>query len=85
MKWDEPSPTITAGFRCNGRGRFTHPSAKPGRPLTPHEGARIQTFPDWFSFDTHNLTTMTKAIGNAVPPLLAMHVANVAIQALGND
>jgi DNA (cytosine-5)-methyltransferase 1 len=85
MKWDEPSPTITAGFRCNGRGRFTHPSAKPGRPLTPHEAARIQTFPDWFSFEGHNLTTMTKAIGNAVPPLLAMHVANIAIKALGND
>ena len=34
MKWDEPSPTITSGFRSNGQGRFTHPSARPGRPLT---------------------------------------------------
>ena len=80
MKWDEPSSTITAGFRSNGQGRFTHPSAKPGRPLTPHEAARIQTFPDWFSFDGHRPTTMAKTIGNAVPPLLAMHVANVVIQ-----
>ncbi len=84
MKWDEPSSTITAGFRSNGQGRFTHPSAKPGRPLTPHEGARIQTFPDWFSFDGHRPTTMAKVIGNAVPPLLAMHVANVAIQSIVN-
>ena len=82
MKWDEPSSTITAGFRSNGQGRFTHPSAKPGRPLTPHEAGRIQTFPDWFSFDGHRPTTMAKTIGNAVPPLLAMHVANVAIQSL---
>jgi len=82
MKWDEPSSTITAGFRSNGQGRFTHPSAKPGRPLTPHEAARIQTFPDWFSFDGHKPTTMSKAIGNAVPPLLAMHVANVVINSI---
>ncbi|MEL0101230.1 MAG: DNA cytosine methyltransferase, partial [Euryarchaeota archaeon] len=80
MKWDEPSSTITAGFRSNGQGRFTHPSAKPGRPLTPHEAARIQTFPDWFSFDGHRPTTMAKTIGNAVPPLLAMYVAFVAIK-----
>ena len=82
MKWDEPSSTITAGFRSNGQGRFTHPSAKPGRPLTPHEAARIQTFPDWFSFDGHRPTTMAKTIGNAVPPLLAMYVAFVAIKSI---
>jgi len=82
MKWDEPSSTITSGFRSNGQGRFTHPSAKPGRPLTPHEGARIQTFPDWFTFENQKPTTMAKTIGNAVPPLLAMHVANVVIQSI---
>ena len=82
MKWDEPASTITAGFGSNGQGRFTHPSAKPGRPLTPHEAARIQTFPDWFRFDRHKRSTMSKTIGNAVPPLLAMHVANVVIQSI---
>ena len=82
MKWDEPSSTITAGFGSNGQGRFTHPSARPGRPLTPHEAARIQTFPDWFRFDGHRRSTMSKTIGNAVPPLLAMHVANVVIQSI---
>lgn len=82
MKWDEPSSTITSGFRSNGQGRFTHPSAYPGRPLTPHEGARIQTFPDWFSFEGQKPTIMAKTIGNAVPPLLAMYVAKVAIQSI---
>ena len=82
MKWDEPSSTITAGFRSNGQGRFTHPSAYPGRPLTPHEGARIQTFPDWFSFEGQKPTTMAKTIGNAVPPLLGMYVAKVAIRSI---
>jgi DNA (cytosine-5)-methyltransferase 1 len=82
MKWDEPSSTITSGFGSNGQGRFTHPSANPGRPLTPHEAARIQTFPDWFSFGDQKRSVMAKTIGNAVPPLLAMHVANVVIQSI---
>ncbi len=82
MAWDEPASTITRGFRSNGQGRFTHPSAYPGRTLTAHEAARIQTFPDWFSFNGHRPTTMAKTIGNAVPPLLAMHVAHVAIQSI---
>jgi DNA (cytosine-5)-methyltransferase 1 len=82
MKWDEPSSTITSGFGSNGQGRFTHPSAYPGRPLTPHEAARIQTFPDWFSFGDQKRSVMAKTIGNAVPPLLAMHVANVVIQSI---
>ena len=82
MKWDQPSSTITAGFGSNGQGRFTHPSATPGRPLTPHEAARIQTFPDWFTFGERKRSIMSKSIGNAVPPLLAMHVANIVIQSI---
>ena len=82
MYYDLPSSTITTGFRSNGQGRFTHPNANPARPLTPHEGARIQTFPDWFSFDKVGVTKMSKGIGNAVPPILAMHIANVAIASI---
>ena len=79
MRWDQPSHTITAGFTSNGQGRFTHPDAFPGRTITPHEAARIQTFPDWFDFATSKRGTLKKAIGNAVPPLLAMYVAEVAL------
>ena len=42
----------------------------------------IQTFPDWFSFGDQKRSVMAKTIGNAVPPLLAMHVANVVIQSI---
>ena len=49
MHWDEPSSTITAGFTSNGQVG-THPDANPGRTITPHEGARIQSFPDWYKF-----------------------------------
>lgn len=85
MRWDEPSSTIFTGFRCNGRGRFTHPDALPGRALTSHEGARIQTFPDWFSFEGHKITTMSKVIGNALPPLLSMHVSHLLIRSMLKD
>lgn len=62
---NKPSPTLTGGFSCCGRGRFVHPLLE--RTLTPHEAARIQFFPDFFSFDGLARTELCKAIGNAVP------------------
>lgn len=82
MYWNKPSPTITSGFMCNGRGRFTHPFAYPARTLSPHEAARVQTFPDWFDFNTEKRTVITKTLGNAVPPILAMNVTFLLFQCL---
>ena len=66
---DLPSPTITSGFGSIGQGRFAHPLFR--RSLTPHEAARVQFIPDFFSFD-NKLTrvALQKMIGNAVPPKL---------------
>lgn len=76
MTWDEPSQTITSGFTSPGRGRFVHPSRP--RALTPHEAARIQTFPDWFEWSPRGFKPTkkewTKLIGDAVPPMLAFAV-----------
>jgi DNA (cytosine-5)-methyltransferase 1 len=53
----------------------------PQRRLTVRECARIQTFPDEFNFvinsQNNNLSPSEsyKLIGNAVPPLLAYHIA----------
>jgi DNA (cytosine-5)-methyltransferase 1 len=69
---DRPAPTITIGFGTNGRGRFVHPYE--ARTLTPHEAARVQSFPDWFSFDGMTRGQTHKAIGNAVPPRMAAAV-----------
>lgn len=71
--WDKPSQTITTGFLTPGRGRYIHP-LRP-RVITPHEAARIQSFPDTFSFvvDVANPPSragIQKWIGDAVPPLL---------------
>ena len=84
MYGERPSSTITAGFTSNGQGRYTHPTAKPGRTITPHEAARIQSFPDWYKFpdEKGKREVMKKSIGNAVPPLLGLYVSYVAIQTL---
>lgn len=73
LRWDEPAQTITTGFGSPGQGRYLHPEFP--RTLTPHEAARLQFFPDWFDFGTANTKTLTKCIGNAVPPKLAMVIA----------
>jgi len=69
MKWDEPAPTITTGFGSMGQGRFVHPKQR--RTITPHEAARLQFIPDFFSFGDTNRATIAEMIGNAVPPKMA--------------
>lgn len=63
-----PSYTI----RANAKSRIQFHYKLPRR-LTVRECARLQTFPDFFSFP-HSATTNIMQIGNAVPPLLAHHV-----------
>lgn len=65
MHWDLPSPTITGGFGSNGQGRFVHPLRR--RTITPHEAARLQYFPDYFSFGDVKRRELQQIIGNAVP------------------
>lgn len=65
---DQPAQTITSGFMSMGQGRYVHPWKR--RTLTPHEAARLQTFPDSFTFRrARTRRGLTSMIGNAVPPL----------------
>jgi DNA (cytosine-5)-methyltransferase 1 len=78
MRWDRPAPTITTGYGSMGQGRFVHPLAR--RTITPHEAARLQTFPDWFSWGNETKRgTLATMIGNAVPPLLALRLGEFLI------
>ena len=69
---DRPSTTITNNMCTPSALRCIHYAQN--RELTPREGARIQSFPDWFVFSGQK-GHVTTQIGNAVPPLLAMAVA----------
>lgn len=77
---NKPSTTITNNLCAPSGLRCIHYNQN--RSLSPREGARIQSFPDWFNF-YGNKTEVTKQIGNAVPPLLAMAVAEQIKKILG--
>lgn len=69
---DQPSTTITNNLTTPSALRCIH--YRDDRALSPREGARIQSFPDWFDF-CGNMGKVAMQIGNAVPPLLAMAMA----------
>ena len=64
LRWDEPSVTIRTEFNKPEKGRYLHPVHH--RAISPHEGARIQGFPDDYRF-VGPITQIVKQIGNAVP------------------
>lgn len=83
LRWEDPAGTITTGFLTPGRGRFIHPSQP--RALTPHEGARIQGFPDSFDFRLKDgsyppRSVLAKVIGDAVPPMMGEAIILAAFQ-----
>jgi DNA (cytosine-5)-methyltransferase 1 len=84
LRWDRPAQTITTGFGSMGQGRYVHP-ARP-RTITPHEAARLQTFPDWFGFGKERRrSVLAKAIGNAVPPILMVTLGGAIIAGLSES
>ena len=78
LRWDAPAQTITSGYGSMGQGRYVHPGRR--RTLTPHEAARLQTIPDWFTFDAANTrSALARMIGNAVPPLLGIAIGRLLL------
>ncbi|MFI5201103.1 MAG: DNA cytosine methyltransferase [Candidatus Kapaibacterium sp.] len=79
IKADKPSDTIRAECHGNIQWHYSLP-----RRISMREAARIQSFPDSFVFAS-KLRETERQIGNAVPPVLAWHVANAVKNCLTND
>lgn len=72
MTWDGIARSIITRFRDPKSGEYIHPDQT--RTITIREAARIQSFPDWFVFES-GYSHQYDQVGNAVPPLLARAVA----------
>lgn len=78
LEWDKPCRTLRAGTGPE-KGSFQavrpiHP--KYPRVITPREAARLQGFPDWFTFD-ETIWHSFRMIGNSVSPILAEAILSV--------
>jgi DNA (cytosine-5)-methyltransferase 1 len=67
-----PAVAVTQNMGKPSATRCIHP--RQHRGLTAREGARLQTFPDWFHFQG-GMVSQREQIANAVPPVLAETIA----------
>ncbi len=76
LRPDLPGYTIRAECHGNIQFHYRHP-----RRVSMREAARIQSFPDKFLFMC-GIREMERQVGNAVPPILAWHIANAVLECL---
>jgi len=76
LKKDRPGYTIRA--ECHGNIQWHY---KLPRRMSMREAARIQSFPDYFFFDA-KIRETERMVGNAVPPVLAWHIAGSVLRSL---
>jgi len=69
LSWDKPSWTVAYGHR----EVHVHPNGK--RRLSIYEALLLQTFPPTYRL-LGNMTAQVRLVSDAVPPVLAEHIAN---------
>lgn len=74
-------PGFTIRAECHGNIQFHYSLS---RRISMREAARIQSFPDDFIFDS-KLRETERQVGNAVPPVLAWHIAKSVADCLANE
>jgi DNA (cytosine-5)-methyltransferase 1 len=77
---DQPARTLMAHLGKDSYSHIHYDSSQ-ARTISVREAARLQSFPDGFRL-SGTMNPAFKQIGNAVPPLLAMALANQMMQAL---
>lgn len=83
---DEPARTLTCRNLAGATSdmhRIRLPDGR-RRRILPREAARLQSFPDWFQFEGTE-TEVFNQIGNAVPPMLAFHLAGAVREYLRSE
>lgn len=83
MRWDNVSPTITAGCTTLSKGRFGHPEEQ--RTISVYEAALLQTFPEDYIFACDYMEYVCSMIGNALPCHFAAILAKHCNNAINNN
>lgn len=85
LAWNGLCPTLRAG---TGTDKGSHQAVRPlhpehGRVITVREAARLQGFPDWFTFHPTKWHSF-RMIGNSVSPLVSKKILSVIYTSLKN-